>query len=117
MCFLQHEFVLSLKPATTIAGFVSGKDRQPLEKRKTVTSTLCQVGDPTFTAMAKTVGLPPAIVAKLLLFDGLLEKNADLRGVQVPLKRALYAPILDALWDRGIRFKHHVVEHQNPSTK
>lgn len=115
MCFMQHEFVFSPKRSPAIAGF-AGSDGQRIAA-KTVTSTLCQVGDPTFTAMARTVGLPPAIVAKLILFDGLLEKSTDLRGVQVPLARALYAPVLAALGDHGIRFKHRTVEHQSLSAK
>jgi len=51
------------------------------------------------TAMAKTVGLPVAIVAKMLL-------NGDIknRGVLVPVAKEVYAPILMELKKYGIHF-------------
>jgi saccharopine dehydrogenase (NADP+, L-glutamate forming) len=51
------------------------------------------------TAMAKTVGLPVAIVAKMLL-------NGDIknRGVLVPVEQEVYAPILMELKKYGIHF-------------
>lgn len=63
-------------------------------------ATLAVTGmDSTYTAMARTVGLPMAIGAKLLL-NG---QVAD-RGVLLPLKPALYNPILDELATLGIAF-------------
>lgn len=52
------------------------------------------------TAMAKTVGLPLGIAAKLLL-----EGKINLAGVQVPINGDLYFPILRELEQEGIRFK------------
>lgn len=52
------------------------------------------------TAMAKTVGLPLGIAAKLLL-----EGKLKLTGVQVPISREFYYPILRELEQEGIRFK------------
>lgn len=51
------------------------------------------------TAMAKTVGLPLGIAAKLLL-----QKQIDLTGVQIPTSPAIYNAILDELEQNGIRF-------------
>jgi len=51
------------------------------------------------TAMAKTVGLPVAIVAKMILNNEIRE-----RGVLVPVKKEVYAPILKELKDYDINF-------------
>jgi saccharopine dehydrogenase (NADP+, L-glutamate forming) len=56
-------------------------------------------GDAHETAMAKTVGLPLAIAAKLLLIGTLIQ-----RGVVVPVVPAVYVPILRELEALGIRF-------------
>jgi saccharopine dehydrogenase-like NADP-dependent oxidoreductase len=61
--------------------------------------------DQVHTAMARTVGLPIAIGAKLLL-NG---KVSD-RGVLLPLKPELYVPILDELEKHGIIFHEEEVE-------
>jgi saccharopine dehydrogenase-like NADP-dependent oxidoreductase len=54
--------------------------------------------DETNTAMAKTVGLPLAIAAKLLL-----EGKITSRGVVIPVTREFYEPILQELHGLGIR--------------
>lgn len=57
------------------------------------------------TAMAKTVGLPLGIAAKLLL-------NGDLklRGLHIPILPEIYEPVLQALHDEGIQF---VEQHES----
>jgi hypothetical protein len=55
--------------------------------------------DETLTAMAKTVGLPMGIAAKLIL-TGTIKS----RGVQMPLTPEFYIPILDELASFGIIF-------------
>jgi saccharopine dehydrogenase-like NADP-dependent oxidoreductase len=55
--------------------------------------------DTVHTAMARTVGLPMAIGAKLLLNGKIRE-----RGVLLPVKPELYNPILDELATLGIAF-------------
>lgn len=68
-------------------------------------SSLVVVGeDPVRTAMARTVGLPMAISAKLLLNGGIRE-----RGVLLPLMPTLYEPVLDELADLGIAFTEQEV--------
>ncbi|GAL83027.1 saccharopine dehydrogenase [Sporocytophaga myxococcoides] len=65
------------------------------------TSSLVVNGDDQMnTAMAKTVGLPLGIAAKLLL-----EGKIKLTGVHVPISRELYYPILRELEQEGIIFK------------
>ena len=49
------------------------------------------------TAMAKTVGLPLGIAAKLLLNDEL-----KLRGLHIPINKEIYEPVLKALEVEGI---------------
>ncbi|MCX8490563.1 MAG: saccharopine dehydrogenase, partial [Cyclobacteriaceae bacterium] len=50
------------------------------------------------TAMAKTVGLPLAIAAKLLL-----QGKIKSRGVVIPVVKEIYDPVLGELADWGIR--------------
>ena len=52
--------------------------------------------------MARTVGLPAAIAARLIL-----EGRIKASGVQIPVSPALYEPLLKELadMDNGIRFK------------
>ncbi len=56
-------------------------------------------GDAHETAMAKTVGLPLAIAAKLLLTGAF-----SVRGVVVPVQQDVYQPILEELDSLGIHF-------------
>ena len=56
--------------------------------------------DQTYTAMAKTVGLPMAIACKLILNGTIKEK-----GVQIPITAQFYEPILNELKTFEIDFK------------
>jgi saccharopine dehydrogenase (NADP+, L-glutamate forming) len=51
------------------------------------------------TAMAKTVGLPLGIAAKLIL-----EKKIQLKGLHIPIIPEIYEPVLRELEAQGIRF-------------
>lgn len=53
------------------------------------------------TAMAKTVGLPMGIAVKLML-----QGKIKSRGVQIPLNREFYEPILEELATYGVQFIH-----------
>jgi saccharopine dehydrogenase (NADP+, L-glutamate forming) len=67
---------------------------------KEIQSSLVATGtDSVYTAMAKTVGLPLAISAKLLL-----EKKISARGVVIPTKPEFYGPVLTELQTQGIVF-------------
>ncbi|MDF2187872.1 saccharopine dehydrogenase C-terminal domain-containing protein [Paraflavitalea sp. CAU 1676] len=69
-----------------------------------ITSTLVLSGEDTLrTAMAKTVGLPLAIAAELILLD-----KIQLRGLHIPILPELYDPVLEALRKQGIVFIEHI---------
>jgi len=64
--------------------------------------------DKTYTAMAKTVGLPVAIGTKLIL-NGTI-KN---RGVHIPILKEIYEPVLNELKEYGITFKERYFDNNN----
>jgi saccharopine dehydrogenase-like NADP-dependent oxidoreductase len=63
-------------------------------------SLIVEGEDDHHTAMAKTVGLPLGIAAKLLL-NGTIK----LRGLRIPIDPAIYGPVLAELEEQGIVFK------------
>jgi saccharopine dehydrogenase (NAD+, L-glutamate forming) len=68
--------------------------------KKQIDSTMVCLGDgEQQTAMAKTVGLPVAIAA-LKILNGEITQP----GVQIPIKAAIYKPILEELELHGICF-------------
>jgi len=67
-------------------------------QKKEIQATLVSTGDDaTYTAMAKTVGLPLGIAAKLIL-----ENKIRSKGVVIPVIPELYEPILEELEKLGI---------------
>ncbi|MEB2786260.1 saccharopine dehydrogenase family protein [Algoriphagus persicinus] len=66
-------------------------------------SLVCCGEDASYTAMAKTVGLPLAIAVDLFL-DG----KIGLKGLHVPVLPEIYDPILAALKSHGISFREEV---------
>ena len=62
--------------------------------------------DQTFTAMSKTVGLPVAI-ATLQILNGKIKTP----GVQLPITKEVYNPILKELEDYGVIFKETEVPY------
>lgn len=112
--------VMEGSPATVLQGIL--EEKWQLEKRdkdmivmqhifevetekgiKRITSSLSCVGEnETHTAMAKTVGLPLAIAADLLL-DGKIK----IRGLFIPVKKEIYEPILHSLESEGIIFQEN----------
>ncbi|MEO6884255.1 MAG: saccharopine dehydrogenase C-terminal domain-containing protein [Bacteroidia bacterium] len=83
MILMQHEFE-----------FVKNA-----KKEKIISSLMVKGEDQTYTAMAKTVGLPMAIAVKLIL-TGKLKR----RGVAIPIYPEIYNPILEELATLGIEF-------------
>ena len=65
------------------------------------------------TAMAKTVGLPVAIATLMIL-----NKKISAPGVQIPINKSVYEPILSELKEYGIVFKEHEVNYlgYNPNS-
>ena len=75
-------------------------------KPRQIQSSMVVTGDnQMFTAMAKTVGLPLAITVKLIL-NGVINTP----GVQIPLTKDVYLPILSELEEYGITFKEKTLE-------
>ncbi len=73
---------------------------------KEINSHMIALGeDQTYTAMSNTVGLPAAICAKMIL-----NNTIQLKGVQLPIKKEIYSPILDELASYNIRFKDTIIE-------
>jgi saccharopine dehydrogenase-like NADP-dependent oxidoreductase len=74
------------------------------QKQKT-TSTLYLTGDnAVHTAMAKTVGLPLGVAAKLIL-NGRLTCT----GLHIPISKEIYEPVLNELEENGICFSEETV--------
>ncbi|RKR15105.1 saccharopine dehydrogenase-like NADP-dependent oxidoreductase [Maribacter vaceletii] len=65
----------------------------------------------TYTAMAKTVGLPAAIATLLVL-----NKKITTPGVQIPLTKEVYTPILKELENYGILFTEQQVPYVGYNT-
>jgi saccharopine dehydrogenase-like NADP-dependent oxidoreductase len=77
------------------------------EQKYQIDSKMVLIGeDQTFTAMAATVGLPVAMAALMIL-----NKKITTPGVQRPISKEVYAPILKELEDHGIHFKEEEVEY------
>lgn len=75
-------------------------------ENKEINSSMVYIGkDQTYTAMSDTVGLPLAICAKMVL-----KGEVKLTGVQLPLKKEIYSPILAELETLGVVFTEKEVE-------
>ena len=72
-----------------------------------IDSTMVSIGeDQSKTAMAKTVGLPVAM-ATIMILNGEIKTP----GVQLPIRKEVYEPILNKLEDQGIIFKEKETEY------
>lgn len=83
MIVMQHQFDYVLKG----------------ESKKITSSLVVKGEDQTYTAMAKTVGLPLAISAKLIL-----QGKIKARGVTIPTTKEIYEPVLAELETLGVKF-------------
>ncbi|MCC6582030.1 MAG: saccharopine dehydrogenase, partial [Phycisphaeraceae bacterium] len=86
MVIMQHEFEYNLagkKHLKTATLVMEGENRQD-------------------TAMAKTVGLPMGILAKLVLLG-----KIPLSGVHIPVMKEVYEPVLEELTNYGVVFEEH----------
>jgi len=83
MILLKHKFIVEY----------------PDGKKQEITSTLIDYGIPHGdTSMARTVSLPLAIGVKLMAED-----KINLTGVQIPVKKEIYDPVLKELANLGIK--------------
>jgi len=76
------------------------------EKKQIDSKMVCIGDDQTYTAMAKTVGLPVAIATLLIL-----NKKITTPGVQLPIKKEVYEPILKELEEYGVIFNEQKVPY------
>ena len=75
--------------------------------KKQIESNMVVIGeDQTYTAMAKTVGLPVAM-ATLDILNGKIKSP----GVQLPITKEVYEPILKELENYGIKFTEKIVPY------
>ncbi len=84
-------------------------------KKEQIDSKMVCIGDDqTYTAMAKTVGLPVAMVT-LLILNGKIKTP----GVQLPIRKEVYKPILKELEEYGVVFKEQSMPYfgYNPDKK
>ncbi len=76
-------------------------------ERKQIDATMVSIGeDQKYTAMAKTVGLPVAMATLRIL-----NNEIKTTGVQIPIQKEIYTPILKELEDYGIEFKEKECEY------
>jgi saccharopine dehydrogenase-like NADP-dependent oxidoreductase len=73
------------------------------KKQKIESSLIVKGEDSLRTAMAKTVGLPLGIAAKLIL-----EGTIKMKGVHIPIHKEIYKPVLKELETMGIVFKERL---------
>ncbi|MGB5272653.1 MAG: saccharopine dehydrogenase C-terminal domain-containing protein, partial [Flavobacteriaceae bacterium] len=76
-------------------------------KKKQIDANMVVIGEnKSHTAMAKTVGLPVAIATLLIL-----NQKITTPGVQIPIRKEVYEPILQELQKLGILFKEYEVPY------
>lgn len=82
-------------------------------QKQQIDSNMVVIGeDRTYTAMAKTVGLPVAMAALLIL-----NQKITSPGVQIPTGKETYDPILRELQDHGIHFKEYPMPYLGYKTE
>ena len=67
--------------------------------QKDTASLIVKGDDKIHTAMAKTVGMPLGIAARLIL-----EGKITIKGLHIPVIPEIYIPVLQELENQGIRF-------------
>lgn len=76
------------------------------EKKQIDATMVCIGDDQIYTAMSKTVGLPVAI-ATLKILNGIIKTP----GVQIPITKEVYYPILKELEEYGVVFNEKDVDY------
>ena len=82
-------------------GFVLNGEEKQIDSKM-----VCIGEDQTYTAMAKTVGLPVAM-ATLLILNGKITTP----GVQLPIRKEVYLPILKELEEYGVVFHEQAMPY------
>ena len=94
MVVMQHEIEF-------VRGGFSGEKEN--KKYKSTSTLLLNGQNDVHTAMAKTVGLPLGIAAKLIL-----NGTINLKGLHIPVVKEIYEPVLQELKFLGIEFKEQI---------
>ncbi|WP_264535979.1 saccharopine dehydrogenase family protein [Flavobacterium sp. N1736] len=76
------------------------------EKKQIDSKMVCIGDDQTYTAMAKTVGLPVAMATLLIL-----NRKITTPGVQLPINKEVYLPILKELEEYGVIFNEQTMPY------
>ena len=76
------------------------------EKKQIDSKMVCIGYDQTYTAMAKTVGLPVAMATLLIL-----NRKITTPGVQLPINKEVYVPILKELEEYGVIFNEQTMPY------
>jgi saccharopine dehydrogenase-like NADP-dependent oxidoreductase len=72
-------------------------------EKETIISRMLDFGNSDYTSIARTVALPAAIGVKMIL-----NKEITDTGVHIPIKKSIYAPVLNELETLGIRMTETV---------
>ncbi len=83
MIIMQHEFIYAL----------NGK------KHRLTSSMVMKGNDQMDTAMSRLVGLPMGVFVRLIV-----EGKIESKGVQIPVMREVYEPVLEELKEYGVNF-------------
>ncbi len=74
-------------------------------RKEKIVSTFVEYGEPNgFTAIAKSVGLPAAIAAKLLM-----KNDLPVTGCQIPTNKTVYTKVLKELVEHGFKFDEKTI--------
>ncbi len=104
--FLEKKWVLRKEDKDMIVMQHDFRYEKANKKYRLKSSLVVKGEDSVYTAMAKTVGLPAAIATRLIL-NGKIKS----RGVQIPVEKEIYLPVLQELEKEGISFVHQTEEH------
>ncbi len=74
-------------------------------KKEKIVSRMLDYGNSDYTSIARTVSLPAAIAVKSILEGKIIDT-----GVQIPIKKSIYLPVLAALHKLGISMSESVEE-------
>ena len=97
---MLHEIQYSVGSQQSAVGSQQSSSAKAMEDTFAVSSSLVVKGEDSLrTAMARTVGLPLGIAAKLIL-NGTIQMT----GLHIPTSKTIYEPVLAELKNYGVSF-------------
>jgi saccharopine dehydrogenase-like NADP-dependent oxidoreductase len=97
---LKDKWTLHKNDIDLIAMYHSFIYEEDNKEKKIISYLKLEGEDSIYTAMAKTVGLPIAI-----LIEHIIISNKKFRGINLPFNRDIYEPVLKKLEKLGVVFK------------